>query len=72
MATISEFMDGLPNMVNNVLKNQLLNKLDPELKQRMYDAGGDISIDFDGRSFSVIAGSDELEKAIIADLKSKR
>lgn len=72
MTTISDFMKDLPNKGNEVIRQQLLNKLDPVLKQRMLDAGGDITIDLQNGTYSVSAGNDELEKEIMADLKAKK
>lgn len=72
MATISEFNDNLPNLINEVLKKNMLEKLDPELKKRLLAAKGDIVFDYANNTFNVSANDDELEKAIIADLKSKR
>lgn len=72
MGTIKDFSAALPGMIDNVLKNRLLEKLDPILKQRLFESGGDIIVDYNNKSFIVEAGSDELEKAIIADLKSKK
>jgi hypothetical protein len=72
MATISEFSDHLPHKINEILKNNMLEKLDPELKKKLFDTKGDIVFDFSKNTFTVTAGNDELEKAIIADLKSKR
>jgi hypothetical protein len=72
MTTISEFADNLPNKINEVLREQMLEKLDPILRKKMEDAGGDIKFDYDNNTFEVVGVSDELDKQITEDLKSKR
>lgn len=72
MGTIKGMHEQLPDMANDVLKKQLLNKLNPELKQKLFDCGGDITVDLKKGTYTVAADSDELEQAIMSDLRSKK
>jgi hypothetical protein len=72
MTTISEFSDNLPNLINEVLRNNMLEKLEPELKKKMFDSKDDIVFDFDNNTFEVVGVTNELAKEIMEDLKSKK
>jgi hypothetical protein len=72
MGTIKELNDELPNMAKNALKKQLLDKLDPELKRRMYACGGGITVDLKNGAYAITACDEELEQSIVSDLRSKR
>jgi len=72
MTTIKGYSDNLPDKLNEIYRNQMLEKLDPELKKQLANAKGDIIFNYAKGTFVVTGVNDDLEKAIIADLKSKR
>lgn len=72
MITITESNDELPLFINDILRKNMLESIDPELKKRLLDTKGDIVFDYQNNTFKVKTNDDELQKAIIADWKSKR
>jgi hypothetical protein len=72
MTTISEYKENFPEKINEILKKNMLEKLDPDLKAKLMASKGDITYDAKDNTFVVSTTDEDLRQAITADLKSKR
>jgi hypothetical protein len=64
MGTIKKFSDGLPDLVSEVIKQQLLAKLPTDLLTRLTSEGGDIVVNNGGKDITIVNCSPDLNDEI--------
>ena len=70
MGTLQDLKDNLPQIASEAIKTQILEKIPSDLKQKMYDSGGDIEVDLQAGTWDIIGHlSDDLKSEIIQLLK---
>jgi hypothetical protein len=71
MTTIKGLGDKFDVLLNQKLKNALLNKIPQDLQEELYAGNGDIEVNYSDGSFVLKNCAEELEERIKAALKDR-